>query len=457
MKTEDLLQKFVTQGLSKEERFELEKRALEDDFLADAWEGLQVHQGSDLRQKWNAIQSEWQNKHNTVQNRETKVVAMEPWMRYAAAAAVLLLGAALFFMRSGNPTFEGEGVLALDPIEVSEDQSYEVTTENLESIETSSDEHYLADREEAQKEKSPLVKAEKITVITKTSKEVASTESIPEKTQAPTSQKNRSVAFVAKIQPELGSSESKNSLVRATPTLIQNPEPPAENKAAIPLDKKVKGFGIVEIENVGAPLVTKVKNIDNGRQKSGSQFDKSKEESEAVNLDKSEEDKKLKGPLEEVNLSSFKTNDLKKNILGNSISGQTTDQIQSSLQKARGLFLKDKDYEGARDEALNAIALNSNLSEGYELIGDIYAAASHTCNQDDWSHSLAAIAAFEKYKKALSKRANTSNLTELQNKLSALQDRFPTKEKGFLRGVKLGDTSQVGCWIDETVTVRYKN
>ena len=40
MRGRELLSKYIRSGLSNDERFELEKIALDDDFLADAWEGL---------------------------------------------------------------------------------------------------------------------------------------------------------------------------------------------------------------------------------------------------------------------------------------------------------------------------------------------------------------------------------------------------------------------------------
>jgi len=43
MKPTILIQKFLSQGLTEEERFDLEKKALDDDFLGDAWEGYQLH------------------------------------------------------------------------------------------------------------------------------------------------------------------------------------------------------------------------------------------------------------------------------------------------------------------------------------------------------------------------------------------------------------------------------
>ncbi len=132
------------------------------------------------------------------------------------------------------------------------------------------------------------------------------------------------------------------------------------------------------------------------------------------------------------------------------------DQVEITLQKARSLFVNDKNYQGARDEALKALAINSNLSEGYELIGDIYEVASSSCGQDDWSQSLAILAAYDKYSKAISTTSNAAATDQLSNKIGSLRERFPEKDAGFMRGAKPGGSEQVPCWIGETVTIRYK-
>ena len=50
MRGRELLSKYISSGLSNDERFELEKLALDDDFLADAWEGLSSKESKNAQQ-----------------------------------------------------------------------------------------------------------------------------------------------------------------------------------------------------------------------------------------------------------------------------------------------------------------------------------------------------------------------------------------------------------------------
>ena len=454
MKTEDLLQKYVSIGLSKDERFELEKRALEDDFLSEAWEGLQLHQGSDLRQKWNTIKAEWQHKYIVVQQPSTKVVAMRSWMQYAAAAAMLLLGATLFFMRSDESLSNDAGIVAIDPTELTEEQEVLTASESAESIVALSD---LEEREVVEVEKSIHAKADKILPLSKIKQKASSTEVVTEKNQslAPP-KKNRDVVFVAPTQAELAAIETKNSLVQPTPIPIPNPEAVEEGRA---IDKKVEDLGSVEILNANeAPILAKIEATDRDHQKSSNLFKQSKRvrDNEGVKLSDLKEGAKPTSPEKENFASASQVKGLKKNFLDNSKVAKNAGPTKPSLQRARDLFLKNKDYEGARDEAVRVINLKSNSSEGYELIGDIYSAASYTCGTDEWNQSLAVLAADDQFTKAISTSTNASSLKQLQNKIAGLQDRLPTKNEGFLRGVKAGNTAKVSCWISESVTIRFK-
>ncbi len=115
-------------------------------------------------------------------------------------------------------------------------------------------------------------------------------------------------------------------------------------------------------------------------------------------------------------------------------------------------FRKMKKYSDARAEARKALSLNPNYGKAYMLIGDMYATSARNCG-DSWNQRLAVLAAMSKYSKAAS--VDPSVADEANNKKSKYRGSLPNKEEGFLRGVKSGDTQKVGCWIGETVTVRY--
>jgi len=441
MKTNELLHKYVSQGLSKEERFELEKRALDDDFLAEAWEGLQLHQGSDLHKKWASIQSEWQAKYSSSQNAETKVISMGSWVRYAASAAILLLGAVMFFMQSDESTQSDNGIVALETMEVA-DQTVDATDESTIDLD-------VVDREEELREEEIVAKVEKLKGLTNAAKEAPSINDITAKNQPSSPKVNEAAAYAAPAQAEekIESTSSQNTLVSKTPTAIPNPKPSPEGRAAIPIKKEAADFGNIEISNAQDVAV------DAKLEKESLEIKKPISTSSQSRKSLDSEGAKISPTLKDAMPARNNASLLKKRISNNSNLGDDSNQAQLALQKARDLFIKDKKYQEARDEALKALALEANISEGYELIGDIYAAASFTCGEDQWSQSLAVLAAYDQYVKASTLSGN-SNL--LAQKISSLQDRFPAKEDGFQRGINAGEKVTVPCWIGETVIIRFR-
>jgi len=119
---------------------------------------------------------------------------------------------------------------------------------------------------------------------------------------------------------------------------------------------------------------------------------------------------------------------------------------------ASTLFRKMKKYGDARSEAKTAISINPNYGRAYMLIGDMYATGARNCG-DSWNQRLAVLAAMEKYAKAA--RVDPSVAEEANGKKAKYRGSLPNKEEGFLRGVKSGQQQKVGCWIGETVTVKY--
>ncbi|MFK7901132.1 MAG: tetratricopeptide repeat protein [Cyclobacteriaceae bacterium] len=100
--------------------------------------------------------------------------------------------------------------------------------------------------------------------------------------------------------------------------------------------------------------------------------------------------------------------------------------------------------ETAREYAYKVIAINSEQTEAYELIGNLYMYSSSSCSGDDrLKASLIYIAAYDKYRKA-------GNST----KMSEAKKYFPSVEEMFARGKKEGDTMNTGCWVGETVTLK---
>ncbi len=119
------------------------------------------------------------------------------------------------------------------------------------------------------------------------------------------------------------------------------------------------------------------------------------------------------------------------------------------------LFRKLNKYSEARSESLTAAEVNPNWGRPYVLIGDIYAKAARGCG-DHWNQSLAILAAYDKWNYAKSKDLNASIQSDVEGKMGKYRAYFPSKDEGFMRGAKPGGKTSVGCWIGESVTVRYK-
>ncbi len=114
---------------------------------------------------------------------------------------------------------------------------------------------------------------------------------------------------------------------------------------------------------------------------------------------------------------------------------------------------KLKKYSAARKTALEAANLKPGYGRPYMLIGDLYATSARNCG-DSWNQRLAIIAAINKYSKA--KSVDASLADEATKKIGKYRASLPDQNEGFMRGVKAGDSQKVGCWIGETVSVRYK-
>ncbi len=116
-------------------------------------------------------------------------------------------------------------------------------------------------------------------------------------------------------------------------------------------------------------------------------------------------------------------------------------------------FRKLKRYSSARGHARTAAKLKSGWGKPYELIGDMYAASSSSCGSDAWNRSLAVLAALEKWNYARS----IDSSVEVGGKIAKYNAYRPEAETGFMQGKKEGQTVSVGCWIGESVKLKFNN
>lgn len=111
-------------------------------------------------------------------------------------------------------------------------------------------------------------------------------------------------------------------------------------------------------------------------------------------------------------------------------------------------------YYSARSNARRAASLKPGWGKPYLLIGDMYAKTARSCG-DSWNQRLAVLAAIDQYAKAKSMDAESAG--KAQSRMNKLYGSMPNKDDAFMRGYKEGQTFKVGCWIEETVSLRFAN
>ncbi|MBC8321674.1 MAG: hypothetical protein H8E34_13225 [Bacteroidetes bacterium] len=109
-------------------------------------------------------------------------------------------------------------------------------------------------------------------------------------------------------------------------------------------------------------------------------------------------------------------------------------------------------FEKARATALKAAKMNPLAGKPYIIIGDMYAASAKDCGNDELTEKVAYWAAVDKYKKASSVEPDLAE--SMANRISSYQKYFPSTELLFFHNINDGDKYEVGCWINESTTVR---
>jgi len=123
------------------------------------------------------------------------------------------------------------------------------------------------------------------------------------------------------------------------------------------------------------------------------------------------------------------------------------------FSKASIQFRKLKKYSAARATAREAAKARPGWGRPIMLIGDMYGSGARNCG-DSWNQRLAILAAMDKYRYA--KSVDPSVAGDADSRLAKYRASMPSLEDGFQRGIKAGATVTVGCWIGESVKVRYK-
>lgn len=129
----------------------------------------------------------------------------------------------------------------------------------------------------------------------------------------------------------------------------------------------------------------------------------------------------------------------------------TQKKAMYNFQLARVKF-QTKDYAEVRQYCLAAISLKPDFGDAYILIGSAYAASSSFCGSSDFEKQAVYWAAVDKFAKAKSVDPSVAGIADEQ--IRTFTPHFPNNEDAFFNGYTDGKSYTVGCWINETTTVR---
>jgi tetratricopeptide (TPR) repeat protein len=105
----------------------------------------------------------------------------------------------------------------------------------------------------------------------------------------------------------------------------------------------------------------------------------------------------------------------------------------------------------ARSLALEAIENNPNIGHAYILIGNIYANEKN-CFSDDFQKKTVYWAAVDKFIKA--KQVDPSVASDCDRLIEVYSQYFPAQSDIFFHDLNPNQRYTVGCWINESTTVR---
>ena len=139
---------------------------------------------------------------------------------------------------------------------------------------------------------------------------------------------------------------------------------------------------------------------------------------------------------------------------------KAANEEEDAVKKSKYLLLIAKIYNAhlknfskSRQYALRAAEARSGWGEPYILIGRLYASSGPLCGPGrGWDSQIVTWPAIDMWSKA--KRVDPSVSSEANKWIGRYRQYMPTKEDIFIRNLKEGQSFRVGCWIQETTTIR---
>lgn len=134
---------------------------------------------------------------------------------------------------------------------------------------------------------------------------------------------------------------------------------------------------------------------------------------------------------------------------------ETDDELKAGYYFQLGAIAsKEKNYPDVKKYGNLAINLKADYGKAYIMIGNAYAASSASCGTTDFEKAAVYLAAVDKFAKA--KAVDPSVASEASQLITRYSAYFPNNEAAFFEGYTDGKSYKVGCWINETTTVRTK-
>ncbi|MCB0628754.1 MAG: hypothetical protein R2824_21960 [Saprospiraceae bacterium] len=126
---------------------------------------------------------------------------------------------------------------------------------------------------------------------------------------------------------------------------------------------------------------------------------------------------------------------------------------QYLLTIAKIYYAHKRNFSRARQYARQAAEVRPNWGEPYLLIGQLYASSGPLCGPGTgWDSQIVVWPALDMWNQA--KRVDPSATEEANKWIGRYAKYMPKTEDVFLRGLQKGQSFRVGCWIQETTTIR---
>ncbi len=133
-----------------------------------------------------------------------------------------------------------------------------------------------------------------------------------------------------------------------------------------------------------------------------------------------------------------------------------------SSEKANYLIKKAKfqnrigNYSEARSSALKALNFDSKKAEAYIIIGNAIGYGAINCKDLKFGGAEVFWVAVDFYNRAASETKDPTIKSKALKKALKYATYFPREQDIFLATLNVGDSYNLGCWIDQTTTIRAK-